>query len=756
MPTSSQALLLKNTDGSLKHTFGRPFWQPSQSWMDVYTRNEFVQNSFLSSKDPRRKSSQRVSKTAPTTQHVRYDFQSLPELLKINGIHGSFLYDVNTNSLRVTVPSYQKTSLRNTSNSWRLTHSINNTIRPTTLWSSIRHNRSLNFESDRRRNATEESSDYLFRGTLESNPRTQARGQEMISLQAKEGEAIKITKVPAKDADYFRLFQETPDGVFRLVKTNANAAGSFRLEGTKASEVGDFCLVPEDGYECDDFRLVIVDANNRQFRLLQADPVDGKWFRSLVMSTESDGEFRLVQAEVHAQHSANHRIDSQRHVNKDTTKMAQYKNFDSKHKNLTSATQEMIKFQARDDGTVEIVTTPAQKADYFRLIQESPDGVFRLYKSHQEDKGSFRLARTRPNEIGNFQLVPAYGFESDDFRLVTVNAENGQFRLLKADSFDEKSFRFVAMSNESDGHFRLPQVELRDNVYPTNRNKKSCPAEGESASTTSGMFKLNNTNISANMFRRYKNTPDERTNNSIDNLVFLDNFMPKDASASGGSMPSVLPDISLYDPRHLTSTQRLKTMYHYENGQQMHARYNDPQSLEDVKSARRDISTGESQQHRQSEPGVPKQYRGQRTDEFAIMDKGGIQSYADREKDPSELSWSSSDNDMDAFREKFIDSYREASPETYDKLVSLGFRPTNEAARQITVSKANTTEARLQTDTSVVNGSVKVKPVNVTRFLGSEWKTDRYGAWDNRIDDNNAGEITRCVYTQMRPVARKS
>ena len=186
-------------------------------------------------------------------------------------------------------------------------------------------------------------------------------------------------------------------------------------------------------------------------------------------------------------------------------------------------------------------------------------------------------------------------------------------------------------------------------------------------------------------------------------------------------------------------------MHYDENGPQMQARYKYQNALEDVKSTRRNFSTGEFLQHGQSNPNVTKQYRGQRTDEFAVMDKAGIQIYAEREKDHSELSWSSSDNDMDAFREKFIDSYREASPETYDKLVSLGFRPTNEFEGQRTVSKPNAIDARLQTDTSVVNGSVKVKPVNVTRFLGSEWKTDRYGAWDNRIDDNNAGEITRCV-----------
>ena len=749
MPTSSQALILKNTDGALQPVFGRPFWHPSQSWMDLYTRNESIQNSFLFSKHPRRKSPQRRSETAPTAQNVRYDFSTLPELLKINGIRGSFLYDVNTNSLRLTVPSYQQTSLRTVNNSW----CTDNTIRPTTLWSEIRRDRNLHVEPDVRRNVDDERTERLPHRKWEHKQinRVLARNQEMMKLQIKADGTMKMVKVTAREADYFRLVQESPDGVFRLLKTHPKDAGSFRLEGTKASEVGDFRLVPADGFECDDFRLVIVDAENRQYRLLQADPTDNKWFRSVAMSSKSDGEFRLVQAAVHADPSINCRSDVQIYFNEEINEMSQLGNWKVEHNNRAppAQQQEMIKLQTKDDGTLQMVKVSGIEADYFQLIQESPDGVFRLVKSHANDKGSFRLEGTTPNDIGDFRLVPEDGFQSDDFRLVTVDAENRQFRLLKVESVDGRKFRSVAMSNESDGQFRLIQVAPRENSLPPYRYGKAFSTEtesGQNKSATSEVFELKNTNISANTFCRSTYMPYVSTDNSMDNLVFFDNVMPQVASDSGGNASSLLPDINLYDSRNFTSTHRFKALSSVENGSQVSDMGRN--SFVVMKSTRKRMDIEKSIQQGQSKPEITTQYQGQQTYGYAGMDKEKMQTRVERQMDPSELSWSSmdNDNDMDAFREKHIESYRKASPEVYDRLVSLGFRPTNVDRRQSILDKTIKCESQLHSSESVGHDSFVQKPDIKTSYHGNEWKTDNYEAWDHISDDIKARDLTGCVY----------
>ena len=729
MPTSSQALLLKHSDGALHQTFGRPYWHPDQSHLDDYTKPEFIQNSFLSSKQ-RRKSPQRIPTTVPTkTQNVRYDFQSLPELLQINGIHGSLSFDESTNSLRVTVPSYHQNALRNTHKNWRLTLSNDNTIQPTTLWSSIRHLRGIMGEGNERRIDSDDNSDVLSHEIQDPKHRAQNKGNELIKMKVTEGETIKMVNVPTKDADYFHLIQETADGVFRLVKANPKDAGSFRLEGTMATDVGDFRLVPEDGFECDDFRLVIVDADNAHFRLLQADPIDGKWFKPIIMSTKSDGEFRLVQAAVDAKYAANQESIGQ-NCDKDATKWNRA--FNSHQKKL-SVTRELVRLRERDNGLAEFVNAPVEYADYFRLVQESSDGVFRLSKSHPEDERSFRLTWTRPDELGDFRLISADGLETDDYRLVSENTGHGQFRLLKADSLDGKSFRFVAMSKESDGLFRLPEVKLRENVQTYSESPSSIEGNVAQEIRTSKMVKLHRSNNSVGKSHRYRSVQDEGTDNVTDNLVFLRSVVVEDESVDCASLPPALPDIALYDPRYLTGTQKLKTMHN---------------SKRHLQSSRKAVSEVEVLQHGRSNFDSLTQYRGQQQRQFNLNDKGAMQTDGVRDRNLSELtSRSSSDNGMDAFREKFIDSYREASPETYEKLIKLGFRPTNEVMVNQEGFKFDSLDGRLRSKPLSPKDPFRNNPYITTSFNERESTHDHYGVAGTISNDSMARELKRCVNT---------
>lgn len=294
MPTSSQALILKSTDRPLQRSFGRQYWRPSQSWMDILSNDEFLKNSFLFSKHPRRNQNpRRTTESVLTEQKTRLDFSTLPDLLKISGIRGSFIYDINSRSLNLALPTYQLASFRQLKNNWCSSPS-NKNERTTNLLAEIaRKENDLRYKANWRCNSDSNSTDISKQADVRSKQKPRL---EMMKFEITESGQTELVETSAKEADHFKLVQVSSDGIFQLIKADQNEKGSFRLEQTHPTGVGEYRLVPEDAYESDDFRLVTTDVTKHEFRLLQADPLDGKTFRAVTISTKGDAEFHLVQA----------------------------------------------------------------------------------------------------------------------------------------------------------------------------------------------------------------------------------------------------------------------------------------------------------------------------------------------------------------------------------------------------------------------------------------------------------------------------
>ena len=758
MPTSSQALILKNTDGPLHTAFGgRTHWRPAESWMDLFRRNDTSRNSFLFSKHPKRKNPPpRKAETAP---NLRLDFATLPEILKISGIRGSFLYNAFECStqmpyIRRIHGSYDHTinypAPTNKDTLWSR-HSVPNNFsdnafewtghttgyralpNKATDWS---HNSVPNNVNDKDFELSGHTTNYRTlktKGTdwsrypvpnnigdssrawtdtggrnetvyfipqyrkvvklngketaAQQDPRlyhtkTRTKGRELIKLEDREGH-MELVKAPVEDAHYFRLqhIEGTEQGAFRLIKSEPNITGSFRLEKTDPQDVGDYRLIPADGYESDDFRLVTLDPKTSSFRLLQADPVDNRQYHIVTTAGEKNGQFRLIQA-AQAAHRA---WTTTPGTNETLDFIPQHRQtvepcdeeFALHYSTSQGKVHELIRMENRE-GHMELVKVPVEDAHYFRLqhIEGTEEGTFRLIKSEPNATGSFRLECTCPQDVGDYHLVPADGYESDDFRLVTLDPKTSSFRLLQGDPVDNRQYYVVTTAGEQNGQFRFIQATRREADSHHNHSvEQYADAHStvnyrlESRDTRETAYKATTPYKSIKNINLYNHASPTRF--SEDRYDYFKDVLPQSDTDREELSPSFLPDITLYDSNNLTGRQ------------------NQRHSL--------------NKQH---------------------------------SSDTKQSNLLSSDNEMDEFRQKYLDSYRDASPEVYNRLVSLGFKPakTDKEHRQMkNIQQENaaieTPPRRTTMNTTLKQGLETRKPDARSNHLNVEWRTQNFENW---------------------------
>ena len=674
MPTSSQALILKYTDGPFQ-LFGRPHWHSAQSWMNTFTKDEFSSNSFLFSSQRKRRVHSR-SRKDPVSR-VRLDFSTLPELLQINAIRGSFVYDIDSNALKWKISPSGVADYRYNKRHWSLTPVVkagNNNM------DTVKHLSSLDFVPLFRRMAHSNGSSSLQND--ESHGK-QVKGERkeallLMKLDVQEGNE-ELIEARAQEAHYFRLQHtpEAPDGVFRLIQCDVDDPGSFRLERINSNDVGDYRLVPADGYDTScDFHLISLHDNPREFRLLQSDPADPKIFHFVSTSKQANGEFRLMQTEEQNRgqfppRSTTAWADSMENIGA-LNCVPQFRkdlrlNSGVDRNQLKYITEdknksrELIKMEIKDDHIALIKVSP-QEAHYFRLqrVQESTDGAFRLVKSNMDEAGSFRLERIGPNDVGEYRLVPADGYESDDFRLVTLDLNNGIFRLLQADPIDSRTFYSVSATAQENGEFRLLQAAPRETKSYAFHSSK------EPTHMKKGI----------KIWPHARNAENHKSERS-DRYNFFHDVVPH---FDDDSDTVLLPDITLYDSRKLTSV------------------------------------------HHHSQP----------------MDNGFSsdvrQTDLNHQNDHIHVSV---DNDMDTFRQKYMDKYRAASPEVYNRLVNLGFRPARGSLDERPIGSPSVDHSRTDIASSR-HDFYGNQPAAVKDYPGIEWRTQHFQPW-NRITKSQSG-----------------
>ena len=685
MPTSSQSLILKYTDVATP-LFRQQSWYPQNTWTDPLTSDEHLQNSFLFSKHKRRK---KVVQPLVKSRPLRLDFSSLPNLLKINAIRGSFVYDNESNSLKWKISPDSVSDYRYRKTDWSLTPSVQQNK---SYIDSSKQLSTLDFIPLLRRKRANENSNLHTSGTYELKSNTKKEHHIFMKIDDVDNR-FKLSETTSPDGQYFRLQHtpNSPEGIFHLVKSDISETGSFRLERTCADEAGDFRIVPPDEYETEfSFHLAALNNSNGTFHLLQSDLNDHQIFHPIIATAQPSKGFVLAGTD---EHYSKHALSNSKTAWTDTSKYnAMFDFVDNVHgnqrlyvnkekintehvelgkakptmscghsednmvayvKDTAKKNRELMKME-NVDGDLKLVKVPARDAHYFRLYRDpnSLDGAFQLIQADINEPGSFRLERTAPSEVGEFRLVPADGHVSDDFRLVTIDSSTCSFRLLQADQLENETFHLVSSANHENGEFRLLQATSRE------RNKfLSYQDAGPSRAYTV----------------REKNPRKGYSKDVLtDKTDRYDYFRDVVPQFEDNGNASLLPDITLYDSRN----------------------------------------------H------LPLHPQGQSTDSRGYSEK-------------RQMELMSSDNDMDDFRRKYMDTYQAASPEVYNRLVSLGFRPSRQTLDGRPANRMS--NEHRQTATASFN-----HPLNVARsgerqdLHGIDWRTHTSQQWSHITNTSEA------------------
>ncbi|XP_045198010.2 uncharacterized protein LOC123552417 [Mercenaria mercenaria] len=328
MPTSSQSLILQTTNGQLPPFFGRRPWKPELPPGPEWTASEYpmstvqIKHNYTGSETKRYKSNRkpqslRRAGSAPDLSY-KADFSTLPQLLKIRGLHGTVRYDTETKYVSWKInsigPFYDRMNARR-----------HLTVANASTSGTLRY-----FHADRAGHSmynrdVDVPMEYAYRPEFrkqvqfrdpvtfnkESQPKMENSIKDGIFMSIEETEGgMRMFRTNLEKADYFKLIQvknqsdeinggegiELP--LFRLEQCRPTEVGCFRLAPTESREVGDYKLVPPPGYLADDFRLVHSSAIQGAFVLLQSDTVNPGQYRPVLRNKNASGEFRMVQAKV--------------------------------------------------------------------------------------------------------------------------------------------------------------------------------------------------------------------------------------------------------------------------------------------------------------------------------------------------------------------------------------------------------------------------------------------------------------------------
>lgn len=324
MPTSSQSLILQMTNGQLPPFFGRRHWKPEvppgSEWnvseypiSTVQIKHNFTEYGNKRQKFQRKPQTLQRTGSAPELSST-VDFTTLPQILRIRGLHGSLRYDTDSASVHWKVntigPFYDRLNNRRTG---LVKNSTPATLR---LFHADRESYSVqdramdippqyDYQSEFRRQVRFHETSSCFKDS------SQCHADNMVFMSMKQvNGGVELIKTDLESADYFKLIKVNSDveegnedsntkiPLFRLEKCRPTDVSCFRLAPTGTREVGDFKLVPPPGYIADDFRLVPSSEVHGAFVLLQPDARHIGQFRPIQCNKETSDEFHMVQAKI--------------------------------------------------------------------------------------------------------------------------------------------------------------------------------------------------------------------------------------------------------------------------------------------------------------------------------------------------------------------------------------------------------------------------------------------------------------------------
>jgi hypothetical protein len=336
MPTSSQSLILQTTNGQLPPFFGRHVWRaeppPGLEWSSseypmttVQVRTNFTGSDNKRYKTGRKPQPLKRTGSAPELT-CKVDFSTLPNLLKIRGLHGTVRYDSDDKyvSWRINSigPFYNRVNLRGR-------YPLTGKTTPGTLryFHADRKNDSM-YARDETLFLEEDMHHPEFRKQVhfydqeinfnnESHPDASSPLKDNVFMSVEvNGGKLRMIKTNMEKAGYFKLVQiqdphyESEDfhgnrvPIFRLETCQPTEAGCFRLAPTEPREVGDFKLVPPQGYLADDFRLVPSPEVQGAFVLLQSETGNPGQYHPVLRNKDALEDFRFVQAKIQQRSNA--------------------------------------------------------------------------------------------------------------------------------------------------------------------------------------------------------------------------------------------------------------------------------------------------------------------------------------------------------------------------------------------------------------------------------------------------------------------